>query len=174
MATSGFCTIAAQQFQDFIVLIGRPDWLEDTELQQAPGRVRRREKFNRAVRAWTAPRSTAEVIDEAAALRIPLVPLGSPSSLLQIDQFVERGVFAQNPGGFLQPGPPYRISTTTTRPVGHAPDSVIRTRNPVASATAASAPPREWAAATRWNLGARFHRVLGGPLGHVALSFPGR
>jgi len=39
----GFCTITAQQFQDFLVLIDRPDLLDDEELASMPGRVRRRD-----------------------------------------------------------------------------------------------------------------------------------
>ena len=39
----GFCTITAQQFQDFLVLIERPDLLDDDDLASMPGRVRRRD-----------------------------------------------------------------------------------------------------------------------------------
>ena len=43
----GFCTITAQQFQDFLVLIDRPDLSTTTDLASMPGRVRRREEFLR-------------------------------------------------------------------------------------------------------------------------------
>jgi crotonobetainyl-CoA:carnitine CoA-transferase CaiB-like acyl-CoA transferase len=117
----GFCTITAQQFQDFLILIERPDWLDDTELHTSPGRVRRRVAFNAAVHGWTASRTTAEIIDAAVALRIPVAPIGDPESIPSIDQFVARGVFVENPGGFVQPRPPYRIGTDETPEIRPAP-----------------------------------------------------
>jgi crotonobetainyl-CoA:carnitine CoA-transferase CaiB-like acyl-CoA transferase len=109
----GFCTITGQQFQDFLVLIERFDWLDDQELHTLPGRVRRRDEFNAAVLEWTSKRTTAEVIEAASAMRIPVAPIGSPETVTQLEQFVERGVFERNPAGFVQPRPPYRIEGAT-------------------------------------------------------------
>jgi crotonobetainyl-CoA:carnitine CoA-transferase CaiB-like acyl-CoA transferase len=106
----GFCTITGQQFQDFLVLIEKFDWLDDPELHTLPGRVRRRDEFNAAVLEWTSKRTTAEVIEAASAMRIPVAPIGSPDTVTQLEQFVERGVFVQNPAGFVQPRPPYQIA----------------------------------------------------------------
>jgi crotonobetainyl-CoA:carnitine CoA-transferase CaiB-like acyl-CoA transferase len=109
----GFCTITGQQFQDFLVLIEKFDWLDDRELHTLPGRVRRRDEFNAAVLEWTSKRTTAEVIEAASAMRIPVAPIGSPDTVTQLEQFVERGVFVQNPAGFVQPRPPYQIEGAT-------------------------------------------------------------
>lgn len=117
----GFCTITGQQFQDFLVLIERFDWLDDADLASFAGRLRRREEFDAAVRAWTSTRTTAEVIELASALRIPVAPIGAPDTVTQIDHFIEREVFVANPAGFVQPRPPYRISGAELRPFAPAP-----------------------------------------------------
>lgn len=117
----GFCTITAQQFQDFLALIERFDWLDDAELATFAGRQRRREEFNAAVRQWTSTRTTAEIVEAASALRIPVAPIGTPETIPGMDQFVERGVFVSNPAGFLQPRPPYRISGVGVRSPSLAP-----------------------------------------------------
>jgi crotonobetainyl-CoA:carnitine CoA-transferase CaiB-like acyl-CoA transferase len=117
----GFCTITGQQFQDFLVLIERFEWLDDAELASFAGRLRRREEFTAAVREWTTKRTTAEVIDAASALRIPVAPIGAPDTVTGFDHFVARGVFVRNPAGFVQPRPPYRISGAENRPFEAAP-----------------------------------------------------
>jgi crotonobetainyl-CoA:carnitine CoA-transferase CaiB-like acyl-CoA transferase len=105
----GFCTITGQQFQDFLVLIEHPEWLDDADLASFAGRQRRRVEFSEAVLEWTMQRTTAEIIEVASAMRIPVAPIGSPETIANIDHFVERGVFVRNPAGFVQPRPPYRI-----------------------------------------------------------------
>jgi crotonobetainyl-CoA:carnitine CoA-transferase CaiB-like acyl-CoA transferase len=117
----GFCTITGQQFQDFLLLIERFDWLDDPDLASFAGRLRRRDEFSAAVREWTTKRTTAEVIEAASALRIPVAPIGAPNTLTEFDHFVERGVFVRNPAGFVQPRPPYRISGVEARPFEEAP-----------------------------------------------------
>jgi crotonobetainyl-CoA:carnitine CoA-transferase CaiB-like acyl-CoA transferase len=104
----GFCTITGQQFRDFLVLIERPDLLDDTELASMAGRARRRTEFQQMVDAWAAQHTTAEIIDLASAMRIPVAPIGSPADVTGIDHFREREVFVKNPAGFLQPRQPYR------------------------------------------------------------------
>ena len=95
----GFCTITAQQFQDFLVLIDRPDLLDDEELASMPGRVRRRDEFLAMVSRWTESRTTDEILEQAVALRIPVAPIGTPASVMKVDHFVERGVFVESTRG---------------------------------------------------------------------------
>ena len=73
----GFCTVARQQFLDFLVMIGRPDWLEDEEMCGYGGRWKRRDEFRAAMHAWTTQRTTTEVIAEASARRIPVAPIAT-------------------------------------------------------------------------------------------------
>ncbi|BBY03564.1 CaiB/BaiF CoA-transferase family protein [Mycobacterium seoulense] len=117
----GFCTITAQQFQDFLVLIDRADLLDDAELASFDGRVARRDEFVGMVTQWTQSRTTQEIVDLAVAFRIPVAPIGTPEMLPKIDHFVERGVFVESGAGGLQPRVPYRSDAMPTRPPGRAP-----------------------------------------------------
>lgn len=104
----GFCTITAQQFQDFLVMIERADLVDDAELASFSGRVERRDEFLRMVTEWTERRTTQEIVDLAVAFRIPVAPIATPEMLPEIDHFVERGVFVESPAGVLAPRVPYR------------------------------------------------------------------
>ncbi|KLO43044.1 acyl-CoA hydratase [Mycobacterium nebraskense] len=117
----GFCTITAQQFQDFLVLIDRADLLDDAELASFDGRVARRDEFVGMVTQWTQSRTTQEIVDLAVAFRIPVAPIATPEMLAKIDHFVERGVFVESEAGVLQPRVPYRSDAMTTRPPGRSP-----------------------------------------------------
>jgi crotonobetainyl-CoA:carnitine CoA-transferase CaiB-like acyl-CoA transferase len=117
----GFCTITAQQFQDFLVLIDRPDLLDDDDLASMPGRVRRRDEFLAMVQRWTGTRTTDEILDLAVALRIPVAPIGTPASVMKVDHFIERGVFIESTRGVRQPRVPYRSSAIATRAPGSPP-----------------------------------------------------
>jgi crotonobetainyl-CoA:carnitine CoA-transferase CaiB-like acyl-CoA transferase len=117
----GFCTITAQQFQDFLVLIDRPDLLDDDDLASMSGRVRRRDEFLAMVQQWTETRTTDEILDLAVALRIPVAPIGTPASVMNVDHFIERGVFVESTRGVRQPRVPYRSSAIATRAPGSPP-----------------------------------------------------
>lgn len=117
----GFCTITAQQFQDFLVLIDRADLLDDAELASFDGRVARRDEFVGMVTQWTQSRTTQEIVDLAVAFRIPVAPIATPEMLPAIDHFVDRGVFVESGAGVLQPRVPYRSDAMDTRPPGRAP-----------------------------------------------------
>ena len=117
-----FTTNSAQQFQDFCLLIGRPDMMEDADLASAAGRTRRRDEFLAAVHEHTTRRTTAELLADAALFRIPSGPVLDGSTIPAFDHFVEREVFTPDPTGrFLQPRVPYRISGLAPRPFGPAP-----------------------------------------------------
>lgn len=117
----GFCTITAQQFQDFLVMIDRADMVDDAELASFVGRVERRDEFLGMVTQWTQTRTTQEIVDLAVAFRIPVAPIGAPTTLPTVDHFVQRGVFVESEAGVLQPRVPYRGDAIATRPPGRAP-----------------------------------------------------
>src|SRR6202035_757077 len=115
-------TNSAQQFQDFLLMIERPDLLADPDLPQVAKRFRRREEFLSAVHRYTTKHETAEVLEAAALLRIPAGPLLNGSTMTEFEQFVARGVFVPGPSGrFLPPRIPYRISAEESRPFETAP-----------------------------------------------------
>ncbi len=118
----GFCTITAQQFQDFLVMIERPDLLDDADLASFEGRVARRDEFLGMVTQWTRVRSTREIVDLAVAFRIPVAPIGSPATLAEVDHFVERGVFVDSGRGALRPRVPYRSDAIATAPPRQPPE----------------------------------------------------
>lgn len=117
----GFCTITAQQFQDFLVMIDRADLVDDAELATFAGRVERRDEFLGTVTQWTQARSTQEIVDLAVAFRIPVAPIATPATLPNVDHFVQRGVFVESELGVLQPRVPYRSAAMTTAPPGRPP-----------------------------------------------------
>jgi crotonobetainyl-CoA:carnitine CoA-transferase CaiB-like acyl-CoA transferase len=115
-------TNSAQQFQDFLLMIGRPDLLADPELPLAGKRFARRKEFLSAVHEYTTQHTTDEVLEAAALYRIPAGPLLNGSTMCEFEQFVARGTFVPSPSGrFVQPRVPYRISGTVPAPFRPAP-----------------------------------------------------
>jgi crotonobetainyl-CoA:carnitine CoA-transferase CaiB-like acyl-CoA transferase len=119
----GLAVVTAQNWHDFCVLIGRPDWAADESLYTYKGRWARWTELIPAIRAATQARSTAELLETAALLRLPVAPVGNGATVPQFDHFAERGEYVRNPtGGFLQPVAPYRLSGgAASRPFGPAP-----------------------------------------------------
>jgi len=117
----GFCTITAQQFQDFLVMIDRADLIDDAELASMAGRIARRDEFLGMVTQWTEARTTQEIVDLAVLFRIPVAPIATPATLPEVDHFVQRGVFVESELGVLQPRVPYRSDAMTTRLPGRPP-----------------------------------------------------
>ncbi len=117
----GFCTITAQQFQDFLVMIDRADLIDDAELASMERRIARRDEFVGMVTQWTATRTTQEIVDLGVAFRIPVAPIATPATLPTVDHFVQRGVFVESELGVLVPRVPYRSDAMMTRPPGRPP-----------------------------------------------------
>jgi len=119
----GFNTNTRQQFNDFCLLIERPD-LSDGEIQWWNIGVRneRMDEWNEMVRAWTTLHTTAEVVERAALLRIPVAPVNSGRTVCDHPHFRARGNYQPNPrGGFLQPGPSYMLGGERPRAPEPAP-----------------------------------------------------
>ncbi|MYH98606.1 MAG: CoA transferase, partial [Acidimicrobiia bacterium] len=108
----GFCVFTGQQWQDFTVLVGHPEWAEDPQLATMGGRIAAGDSIAGAIREWTSARTTEEVVREAILLRIPVAPIGNGANLPEFDQFAQRGVYVPHPGSeFIQPRVPYRNSS---------------------------------------------------------------
>jgi crotonobetainyl-CoA:carnitine CoA-transferase CaiB-like acyl-CoA transferase len=118
----GFNTNSRQQYRDFLLLIERTDLLDDEELATLPGRTRRMDEWNALVRAFTTRHTTAEIVEKAALLRIPVAPVNDGRSVLDHPQFRARGVFVPSPDGdFLEPRPPWQLDGEGPRPFAPAP-----------------------------------------------------
>lgn len=108
----GFATNSFQQYSDFLVMIGRPDLLEQKDLANAQGRSKRMAEWNAIVHEWTKAHTTAEIIELAALLRIPVAPVNNGKTVFEHEQLIDRKVFVDNPPrdssekSFKQPRPP--------------------------------------------------------------------
>lgn len=117
-----FTTNSREQFESFLVLIDRADWLNDEELKTRDGRDRRRAEFSRAVGDWTTGHSAEEIVDLASALRIPVAVVSTPDAITAVEQLVHRGVFVDDPSdSFVQPRIPYQIAGASEVPVTRPP-----------------------------------------------------
>jgi crotonobetainyl-CoA:carnitine CoA-transferase CaiB-like acyl-CoA transferase len=118
----GFNTNSRQQYEDFLLLIERPDLKADPELARPDARWRRMDEWNALVRAWTTQHTTAEVVERAALLRIPVAPVQDGRQVTEHPHFIARGVFVKNPDGdFVQPRPPYQMDGAGLRPLAPPP-----------------------------------------------------
>ena len=142
----GFNTNTNQQFTDFLLLIERPDLLAETEWAMMQTRMARMDEWNEIVRAWTTQHTTAEVVERASLLRIPVAPVNSGKTVFDHVHLQERGVFKKNPtGGFLQPRPPYLLDNEGPRPfeavpeIGEHTDAIEPRMRPKAGTTPSAA-----------------------------------
>jgi len=117
----GICTITGQQWLDFCVLIGQPELAKDERYLEGTFRTQQLEFMQEIVHGWTREHSVAEIIELASLMRIPVAPIGDGRNLPEMDHFTVRGTFAEGPGGFVRPRPPYLLEKTPRRPFGRAP-----------------------------------------------------
>lgn len=106
----GFNTNTRDQWESFCVLIERPDLLDPPDFAALAVRSARAAEWNAMVREFTTKHTTADIVDRAAALRIPVAPVSDGRMLLELDHPRERGVFlTDTDGGFRFPRRPYLL-----------------------------------------------------------------
>jgi crotonobetainyl-CoA:carnitine CoA-transferase CaiB-like acyl-CoA transferase len=131
----GFCTNSRQQFSDFLLLIERPDLREDEQLAQFAGRLMRFAEWNDIMRGWLTKKTTAEIIEQASLLRIPVAPICNGATVQTHEQLLARGVFVPDASGrFVQPRRPYRIDAADPPAPRSAPRLGAHTRSAAFSA----------------------------------------
>jgi crotonobetainyl-CoA:carnitine CoA-transferase CaiB-like acyl-CoA transferase len=117
----GFNLASAQNLEDFLVLIDRPDWLSDEDIQTHQGRYRRSAEFSAAVHAWTKRHTVAEIVEAASMFRIPCSPVHNAATILDDAQVTARGFYVEDASGrFRQPSVPFLfdgVRPPSTRPV---------------------------------------------------------
>jgi crotonobetainyl-CoA:carnitine CoA-transferase CaiB-like acyl-CoA transferase len=132
-----------QQWLDFCVMVGHPEWMEDRSLFANRGHLQP------DIAAWMAEHTTAEILELAGAFRIPHAPIGNGATIPATDQFQARGSIVQNPrDGFDEPDRPYRFDPPLLRAPAPAPRlgehdgdrPQSRAADARAAATATSAP----------------------------------
>ena len=104
-----------QQWLDFCVLVGHPEWMEDKSL------FRERSHLAPVIDEWFAERTVEEIRELATAFRLPNAPIANGADLPRLDHFEARGTFTTGPGGVTSPLPPYRMDPVPLRPPGAAP-----------------------------------------------------
>jgi crotonobetainyl-CoA:carnitine CoA-transferase CaiB-like acyl-CoA transferase len=105
-----------QQWLDFCVLVGHPEWMEDQSL------FLDRTALTPTIDAWIADRTVEEVLQEASAFRIPNAPITNGANATTWAHFRERGTFAVNPrDGATNPAPPFRLGAGSLRTPAAAP-----------------------------------------------------
>ena len=128
----GFCAITGQQWTDFCSMIGQQEVGQDQRYLDGRMRMESIEYMREIIHPWTQARTADEMQELALLLRIPVSKVGNGKLLPEMDHFAERGVFIDNPGGFLQPRPFCRLGRGEQRPLGSAPglgehtDEVLR------------------------------------------------
>ncbi len=105
----GLCTYTGQQWKDLCALMGRPDVGEDERFYDGSARMQHLDFILDVIHGWTKTQTMAEVTELAGLMRIPVSPIGDGKSVLEFDQFRERGVFVDHPDGFKAPRPPYQV-----------------------------------------------------------------
>ena len=97
-------------------MIGHQDWADDRSLDVVWNRSERSDELNPVIRAWTTARTTAEIVELAALLRIPAIEVGNGATIPLMDHFAAEGFYDVNPdGGFLQPAAPFRFHPPLAR-----------------------------------------------------------
>jgi crotonobetainyl-CoA:carnitine CoA-transferase CaiB-like acyl-CoA transferase len=117
----GLCIFTAQQWADFAAMIGRSDLAGDERLNSMGGRSRNRQLARSVIEPWLAEHTPEEIHELCGLYRVPVALIGNGKSVLEMDHFAQRGVFADNPAGFRQPRPPIRLSRAPRRAAAAAP-----------------------------------------------------
>lgn len=102
----GLNTNARQKLDDLLALVGRDDLIQVADLRSDPAV---KEDFERSIVEWLQARPLDEVLELAMALRIPAAPVTNGETVQQVDHFVERGVFVDEPYGLTAPRPHYTL-----------------------------------------------------------------
>ena len=131
----GFNTNTRQQFENFLVLIERFDLLDGPVDGWASlaTRAARLHEWQQMVRSWTTRHTTAEIIERAVELRIPVAPVSNAQTLPANEHVIARGLLrpeAQGPA--LGPRRPWIIDGQQAPPPLPA---------PALGASSASTPP---------------------------------
>lgn len=93
-----------QQWLDFAVMAGHPEWAEDASLFGERGALAG------AIDEWVAAQTVAEVLEVATAFRIPNAPIVDGANAAGIEHYTVRGNFDTDDAGMSRPRPAVRIT----------------------------------------------------------------
>lgn len=109
----------AQQWFDLCAMSGHVEWIDE----ESPLSITEQANLHAdELYEWLAGEKVDDIRDLASAFRIPNSPVGNGQNVTTFDHYQQRGVFTRNPrDGFVQPGPPYRLSAVDLRTPEPAP-----------------------------------------------------
>ena len=117
-----FSLVTGQQWLDFCALIERPDLGADPALGNMLGRWPRRDEVYAAMDPWLRARTVDEVVELAAAYRLPVAHVSDGATVATMQHFLDRGVFRPSPhGGYPQPRSPFLATGMSFRDAAPAP-----------------------------------------------------
>ncbi len=106
----GFMVVTGQQWLDFGVMVGQPEWMEDESLIRFQNRNSRRSELVGAIDTWAEELTCDEVLELAEALRVPAAKVANGATVVDSEHYAARGFFRRNPrGGFVEPEVPYEF-----------------------------------------------------------------
>ncbi|MEQ8839969.1 MAG: CoA transferase [Acidimicrobiales bacterium] len=105
----GFNTNTRQQFQNFCLMIERPDLME-SHWANLQARTAELDEWNEIVAAWTTQHTVAEIVDLASALRVPVASVNDGPGVLAEPHLLARDFFPEQSGGFAAPRPPRLVN----------------------------------------------------------------
>jgi crotonobetainyl-CoA:carnitine CoA-transferase CaiB-like acyl-CoA transferase len=105
----GFNTNTGHMFQMFLLLIERPDLLDDPTYASLANRLAMGDEWQKIVDEWVGRHTVEEVIAAAVPLRVPVAPVHDGASLAHDEQLVARGALARASDGLLQPLPAWKL-----------------------------------------------------------------
>jgi crotonobetainyl-CoA:carnitine CoA-transferase CaiB-like acyl-CoA transferase len=109
----GLATITVQQWHDVLAMMGRHDLVERVEWNDQRTRQRHRGEVCGELNPWLMEHTVAEILELAAAFRVPAAPVGNGANVTDLPHLVLRELFRPNPrGGFPDPRPPFRTTRT--------------------------------------------------------------
>ena len=118
----GISMVTGQQWLDFAAMVQCPELTEIDQLQFQIGRWAYRDWIRERIGPWLRERTVAEIVELGQLFRLPLAPLGNGATIRDMDHFVQRGVYVENPAGFHQPRPPWLMSEARPAPIRQAPE----------------------------------------------------
>jgi len=119
-------SVGGPLFERWVELMGEPHWLDDPRFKDDISRGNNGAVISERLATWCAARSSAEVLQEMEAARIPAGPVMSPQQVLDDPHAAARGVFkALAYPGADKPAPvmdtPFSLSATPTAVTRRAP-----------------------------------------------------
>jgi crotonobetainyl-CoA:carnitine CoA-transferase CaiB-like acyl-CoA transferase len=118
----GFNTNTRTQFDSFLLMIERPDLIDDGFWASIAHRVSNWEEWNGIIHEWTTKHTTDEVVALAAELRIPVAPVCDGPAVVELEHAAARGSLVDDPSGtFRVPRRSWRIDGEGSPPPRPAP-----------------------------------------------------